>query len=433
MRYIPTMKKIIKISFDLLSSLCLLAVVFSFGAAGLIGGVSMLHQVRGWWQADELVAVQATIDQLSLDDSAGIVKKQRVMAEFFYQYNGKTYHSNRIHVAGDGASAGNEHHDTYKRLQQPFGQQQTVTLWLDPHHPEFAVYDKSLQWQLMLFLIPFVTLFPAISFGAMCALRDIWSTSHGNRLHSGSTLELSADDSELILKGVLSLLFSVITYPIAGLILLQERQAGNWKWLSLVLLAASFYMVWLAGKSAYTRWSLGKLRLKLSQPLLTGVVDLPARLCFETGLGLRLKNAASHYSVKLELLCIREYRDDDSNDSTSLYSRRLDEMHVVHGTQSLDFHLSLPLRIPVSGKNRDKNTEVIWKLQARILDADISFELPVRKGMGKVISAHDLSNLSPQGIYTFPVSGGNANKQSRLYLWLFAVGYPGIVCALAFF
>ncbi|MBC3909669.1 ankyrin repeat domain-containing protein [Undibacterium umbellatum] len=445
------------ISSKLGASLFALVFVIGFGAGGLFGGVlPMSRQVQGWWRADELVAVLARVDQLRMDEHRGKSKTLRVVAEFVYQYNGRTYRSNRINIAGDGSdNIGSYHQDTYARLQQARDSQQKVTLWLDPQEPEFAVYDKTLRLSLFLFLIPFATLFPAVSLGALWALWAIWCKADkeetqsavavtpgqqlaGAQSYAAGRLELQADNSGALGLGLFALFWNLLSFPIAGVVLLQDQQGSQWGWLVLVFPLAGIFLMWAAGKIALARWRLGKVSLSLTQQPYTGIDNLAVRLHIEPGLGLRLQTASTHYPVQIQVQCVHEDRRGEDTTTKTLWAQELGERHVVHGAQSLDFSISLPADMPISGILEHKEVEVIWKLQIKVLDAELSFKLPVRQGMGGQVNARDVLEQQyprePINLFGFPRTPEGTKQQTRNWFWAYGIFFVLIaITAFAIF
>ncbi|PXX41483.1 ankyrin repeat domain-containing protein [Undibacterium pigrum] len=433
------------------ASLFALAFAIGFGVGGwFVGVMPMAKQVHGWWRADELVAVQARVDQLSMHESRGKSRTRRADAEFVYQYNGKTYRSKRINIAGDSSdNIGSYHDEVYATLKQASDSQQTVTLWMDPQEPEFAVYDKSLRLSLFLFLIPFSTLFPAVGLAALWALWAIWfkpdqadaqqttgftsaslpvtemPAMYGAASHAAGRLELPADNSGALGMGLFALFWNLLCFPIAGVVLMQDRHGSRVEWLVLIFPAVGIFILWAAGKIAYTRWRLGNARLGLAQHPYTGISNLAVRVYFDTALGLRMQTASSHYPVQIEVLCVHEDRRGEDTTSKTLWSATLGEMHVMHGAQSMDFNISLPADMPASGTLEHKEVEVIWKVQLKLLDAELNFKLPVRQGVGEQVNAHDLLEQQyprePVNLYGLPSTPSGSKQQTRNWFWAYGI------------
>jgi|GEM_PF-1745717 len=433
------------------ASLFALVFAIGFGLGGwFVGVMPMAKQVHGWWRADELVAVQARVEQLSMHESRGKSTTRRADAEFVYQYNGKTYRSKRINIAGDSTdNIGSYHEEIYATLKQASDSQQTVTLWMDPQAPEFAVYDKSLRLSLFLFLIPFSTLFPAVGLGALWALWAIWfksdqvdaqqaaafmstsapasemSAMYGASGHAPGRLELPAENGGALGLGLFSLFWNLLSFPIAGVVLMQDRHDSHMVWLVLIFPAVGILMMWAAGKIAYTRWRLGDTRLSLAQHPFTGISNLQVRLYLESGMGSRLQTASSHYPVQIEVLCVHEDRRGEGTTSKILWSAKLNEMHVVHGAQSVDFNISLPADMPASGIQEHREVEVIWKVQIKLLDADVNFKLPVRQGVGGQVNARDVLEQQyprePVNLYGLPSTPSGSKQQTRNWFWAYGI------------
>lgn len=441
-----------KISSKLGASLFALVFVVGFGVGGWYGGVlPMAQQLQGWWRAGNLVAVQARVDKLELrEHRSEDGPSYSVDAEFVYQYDGKTYRSKRISVGGDSSDGFNGYnHRTHASLLQARSNDQSVTLWIDPQDPAFAAYDRQIHVKRLIFLIPFATLFPAVSLGALWALWAIWfkpdddeETMPGLQGFAGATgkidwQELNPTPSGAGGLGLFALFWNLISFPIATLFMMNRSGGGYWQYLVLLFPALGVLMivgtVWLA----FSRWRLGKTRLILAKQPYTGIENLPLRLHFDTPLGQRMATGASHYMLKAEVYCEHEDRRGEDTTTKRLWTHELCEQVVMHGAQSMNFTISLPADMPASGKQGHKDIEVIWSLQLKVLAADLRFRLPVRQGVGEQVDASDLIakqyRSEEQRIYGLPKAPKDNSNQTRNWVWVFAIFFISTAISLFFF
>jgi hypothetical protein len=441
-----------RISNKLGASLFALVFVIGFGAGGWFGGVwPMAQQLHGWWRAGDLVAVQARIDKLELREiRAEDGPVYSVDAEFVYQYDGKTYRSKRISIGGDNSDGYNGYNrKTHASLLQARSNDQSVTLWMDPQQPAFAVYDRQTHLNSIIFLIPFATLFPAVSLGALWALWAIWfkpdeeETSgefeefrgNGSQTLSGSSapLELQPESSGAGAMTVFAVFWNLLCMPIATIVYMQKNSNGFLIAFITVFVIVGLVMIWSAFQMRFLRRRIGDPVLILAQQPYAGIEDLPLRLRFDPALGLRMSTASTHYPVQAEVLCEHEDRRGDDTTTKTLWSQELGTKQVVHGAQSLDFNISLPADMPASGTQDHKDVEVIWKFKLKALDAELIFKLPVRQGVGGQVNASDVLARQyprePANLFGLPILPGDTRKQTRNWFWAYGIFF--ILIAIA--
>lgn len=451
-----------KIGGKLGSSLFALVFAVLFGVGGWAVGVyPMFKQLQGWWRAADLVAVQAHINKLELREHEDESTSWQVLAEFEYQYNGQTYRSTRINIGGDSSdNIGSYQRDVHAQLRAARNQDQHITLWLDPQEPAYAVYDRQIRYKRLLFLFPFATLFPLISLGAWWALWAIWfkpdkevadvaaagaGADAGSALTSGHTLsgklEIQPESSGAEL-GFFAIFWSLLTFPLS--ILAVTDGGSNMRFLVLLFPLIGVLLLWLSLRLAFLRWRVGETSLFMAQQPCTGVKDLCMRLCFKLPLGQRMQSAGTYYPVKAEVLCVLEDRRGEDTSSKTLWSQALNSIQILHGAQGMDLKISLPKDMPASGLLDDKDVEVIWKLQIKVLGADIEFVLPVQAGtgQGRKKTLSDLMAVQPdrsiyelpkattqpdRSIYELPKARAPADKQTPKGLW----AYVFLFCMVA--
>ncbi|MFZ6743647.1 ankyrin repeat domain-containing protein [Undibacterium sp. JH2W] len=417
----------------------LIALVFAvlFGAGGWAGGVlPMAKQLQGWWRAKDLVAVQAHINKLELREHNDESTSWQVLAEFEYQYQGKTYRSARINIGGDSHdNIGSYQHDIHAQLLAARSQDQNVTLWLDPQEPAYAVYDRQIRYKRMLFLIPFATLFPLVSLGGLWVLWAMWfrhdedemdAAASGSSLRPGQVqsnkLELQPARSGAVVIGLFALVWNLLSFPMS--ILSVSGGGSNMRFLVLLFPLIGVLLLWLSFRMGYVRWRLGEASLFMAQQPHTGIEDMLLRLRFKLPLGQRMQRAVTHYPLKAEVLCVHEDRRGEDTSSKTLWSQELKAVQVLHGTQSVDLKISLPPGFPASGLQGHKDVEVIWKLQLKVLGADLEFILPVQAGtgLGQQKKLSDLMvNTEERSIYDLPTATAQPGKPSRNSLWVYVI------------
>ncbi|MFZ6844372.1 ankyrin repeat domain-containing protein [Undibacterium sp. RuTC16W] len=392
------MKKIKKISSKIGSSLFALVFAISFIAGGIgVGVMPLAKQIMGYWKAQNLVAVQAHIEKLSLDEHDGEARTYQVKAEFSYSYNALDHRSQRINIGGDTSdNIGDYQRDIYRELQRAKDQEQSVTLWVDPDDPDFAVYDRTIRWMRLLFLLPFASLFPAVGIGACWALWLIWrpSAESVNPVIPAVATEFAqhyqVPFSHLIIKpqqsgalalGIFAVFWNLLAWPISGVALFSSHIGKN----PLVLMVAIFplvgvVMIVLALKLWLARKRVGKPVLVMARAPQVGMSEWAGSIRFIPPLGERLGwlgTPQSGYPVRIECQCDYEDSSGEDTSTTTLWSCLVSDIQLAHATVQTSFFIDFPVDLPVSGDADGRNKKIIWKLVVKLMGDEVIFLLPV--------------------------------------------------------
>ncbi|MBC3917832.1 DUF3592 domain-containing protein [Undibacterium sp. CY18W] len=383
------------------------ALGFGFGGAE-VGVLPMARMVTGWWRAQSLVAVPARIEKLELKRHDGESTTWQVQGEFVYQYQGKEFRSHRINIGGDSIdNIGSYQKDRYAELQRAQTGGQNINLWVDPQQPEFAVVDRQIRLQRLLFLIPFAFLFPAVALVACWFLWVIWrkpvlDENRGDDLVWVQVLNpspqrglLKPEPSGALAAGLFAVVWNMLTLP---LVLLALSDGGfGMRWLLLVFPLAGVLITYYAVRQAYLNWLVGKTALSTAQLLAVGISEARVRLHFFIPLGQRMRTPSMSYDAHISIECLYEDSRGEDTDTRTLWSESLPVITVAHAASCLDTSVNLPDNLPAStawdgdsGKARQK---VIWKLRIKILNHTLEFNLPVSHGVGQVPSPLMLAEM----------------------------------------
>ncbi|MBC7982898.1 MAG: DUF3592 domain-containing protein [Candidatus Obscuribacterales bacterium] len=210
-----------------------------FGAGGAFGILSLAGHLNGWWQARSWQPVAAIVLKTELQESHGDSTTYQVTVHYRYRVNERTYDGTRVGFSRGSDNIGTWQREHYQRLEAAKRAGQSIRVWVDPAQPEHSVIDREIRWGAVVFSIPFATLFPAVSLGALWVLFNVLRTPASE---SGASPKL-ANNANLIKSdaryGVRALWFfaafwSLIAFPIAFLVVPQEF-GRSWVWLLVML------------------------------------------------------------------------------------------------------------------------------------------------------------------------------------------------------
>lgn len=152
-----------------------------FGAVFFLAGLGIsafgFVDLFQYFQAKSYVPVYATIHETDLevsysDDST----TYKVTAQYSFPYEGKVYHSDRVHFAGGYDNIGSFHHDQHRRLERAMRSGETIKAWVNPDNPTESWLTREMRWGLfgfnMIFLVVFGGVGLAIMIGGRIAGRN---------------------------------------------------------------------------------------------------------------------------------------------------------------------------------------------------------------------------------------------------------------------
>ncbi|WP_229210145.1 DUF3592 domain-containing protein [Duganella sp. Root1480D1] len=148
------------------------ALVFTWG--GVWACLRPLYmQLHDSWTANSYVPVPARVESIVLDEwsSKKTGTAYRARGEFSYEFQGSTYHGNRLNFSLTADNKGGYQHALYAKLNKARTFGRPVNLWVDPNNPEFSVYDRSIRWDDSILELVFGLLFTA---GGLYAWRIVY-------------------------------------------------------------------------------------------------------------------------------------------------------------------------------------------------------------------------------------------------------------------
>ncbi len=156
------------------SIFCLLFII-AFGAGGAVGIAGIGAHAGGWLQTRAWQPVMASVQGAQLSESRGRKSTTyRVSAAYTYSVEGKEHRGTRVGYTDTGDNIGSWQEDRYAELDDARRGGRRILAWVDPQQPGNAIIDRELRWGLVLFMLPFATVFPAVSLGELWILIQTW-------------------------------------------------------------------------------------------------------------------------------------------------------------------------------------------------------------------------------------------------------------------
>jgi hypothetical protein len=225
------------------------ALVFAigFGAGGVFGIRNLSNQLDGWWQARSWQSTSATVLDTSLKVTSGEDTLYQVTARYRYLVDGASYEGNRVGFSRGSDSVGEWQRDHYDQLYAAMIQNRSIIVWFDPENPEHSVVDRNIRWNMLVFSIPFATLFPLISLGAIFVLfRTLTAkTTEPGLDPNGPVIRSDAKQSVLTLWGFATF-WGLIAFPL-GFLIIPELFGKSLSWLVVAIFPlVGLGLIWAA-------------------------------------------------------------------------------------------------------------------------------------------------------------------------------------------
>lgn len=132
----------------------LFGVIFFLAGAGFFYGfvactLMEASAMQDWHSANaELLSADLSSHQ-SRNDNGGYTTMYKVVAQYRYQVNNRTYDGNRPSVDTSSSSERDDHYELLNRMQREQQQQGYIVVWYDPENPGKSVYSGSLNWRMI--------------------------------------------------------------------------------------------------------------------------------------------------------------------------------------------------------------------------------------------------------------------------------------------
>ena len=373
------MEKNNSISARIGGTLFLLVFAIGFSWFGMANGVPPLaKQVGRWYQARSYVAVPASVQSSELKTQAGEANTESVQASFAYRYRDIDYVSHRVSSSTSSDNFDSYHRTVQERLRQAQSAGEQVTIWVDPAHPEHALYDRAFRWKPALFMLPFAVLFPAIGLGAWWAIWFVWwGKLDAGRASGPNALRAQSRPGRFVplVMTLFAFFWNMASWPIATLFVGQALEGGSyWTYLVLLFPLVGLGMVWVACGMWRTRWRIGKPMFELLPAAFGDQDALRGRIHFAPGLGIRLDTSQLMHPVRISVKFQQIVSSGDDSTESTLWEQCVLETALARGSLAVDFSVALPDKVPPH--DTSPSTQVAWRLELQTLGAEIGFDLP---------------------------------------------------------
>lgn len=375
-----------------------------FGAFFALPGLFILIMLSGGSVYDAVrmqtwIETDANIISSQVKHYSGDSSTYKVVADYTYSVNGRTYEGDRVSIHSGSDNVGSYHHDMNRKLQRSRGE---VTVFYDPDKPSDAVIDRSLRWEMVGFTSIFGFIFGLVGCGIM-----YFGFKGETRIVSPETAEkpwlsnpkwaenkISSNvKAEMYGLIVFSLFWNLITWPV---LLLNGASIVEEVHPMILLVMAIFpltgiFLIYLTIKSIRQHNAFGKTPLTLTP--FPGSIggQIGGKISFE-------RNISSLTSFPVKVVCLKKHI------SGSGKNRRTNERlvwesdtfarHYTHGIGSgLEFRVDVPDNLPETDINKDSSWHE-WRVDIDSPDIKLkrSFEIPVYR----TAEASEVSYKVPQ-------------------------------------
>lgn len=348
-------------------TLVALAFAILFPLLGFVAGVKPLYEHgENWWRSRTSVAVPARVESLERVEhlSRKRIATYRAKASFRYTFEGRQFVGGQASFYDTPELHGGFQDKLYDELKNSQQRQSLVDIWVDPSHPERAVFNRTLDWETTVWSLPFALLFNGFGLAAWGYIFNLWrpgrNKTMADRLREGRPILLEGTDGTALLF-VFALAWNSFSWPFATIALEHIRANG----LSLAAIAFLFpiaglgliLLTWLQFRN---RWFAGRPVLEI-----TGLSPLRGSIHFSPAIGQRSPPLELMHRVSISLRLVKSVRSSQ-NKPIKIWEHCLQDGPVARGTKVLDF---------VAGPPRERMGEQL-ELVLELAGANYLFHLP---------------------------------------------------------
>lgn len=332
----------------------------------------------------------------------GVNKINRTTATFEYVYQDKKYFSHRTTLLNeDYQGRDNYPKELFDQLNAKFTAGETVTLWLDPQHPEQALYDRSILWLAIIILFPIAFACPIAAIWLIVYVASLWRAPRSaNTEFVGSTrwIAIPAESHKLARSIFLFLLYISLVWPIAPYAWIHFNSVSE----VIVRLGVTVWcVVGLAFLSQIAKAWKAKRRFdglhlliapqdKLDTKSLQGLIKLSPTHVPKSG----SLSAALEVRGRMEYMAWYTGQRNAKKTIPLWKSKELDLL-ASRGVQSLEFDFDFPGKVLLSPYDEELYFNYYWKIRVEIDGSFAEFKLPELTSIPTIIPSRPQFHKRP--------------------------------------
>lgn len=361
-----------------------------FGLPFLCGGLYMTWSLISMLQLAQASQswVEAPADIRSVELEGGETK--RVVASYEYLYEGRKYPGERVGLLQKQDNVGKHHKRLFDRLKEAKQKGLPVVCYVNPEHPEQALLDRTLRWEMVVFHLPFVIVFTLVGAGLTGgvlvagrpylraeALKQTYPDRPWRWRDDWITGEI-ASTAKNDLKAALffAVFWNGISLPGLALFGTGDHDAPWWAVLIFLLFPlVGAWLIWRCLKIFLIRQRFGESVFRLATKpgviggKLAGVIEASDRIEQADG-------------VRLTLSCTKKVGSGDNQKTVVVWQDERVIDRFLDAGEAGRVGVPVDLTIPSDGViSTDTKDDINWKLKALAelpgTDYEAEFEVPV--------------------------------------------------------
>jgi len=133
--------------------------------------VAVLSQLIDAWNMQSWQAVNGQLmssnvsSYQSRNDNGSYTTMYKLEASFNYEVAGDKHIGDRVGINTSSSSDREDAYELMSKLKQDQQQHQSITVWYNPELPAESIYDRSLNWKLLLIMTSFTSIFMLVGAG----------------------------------------------------------------------------------------------------------------------------------------------------------------------------------------------------------------------------------------------------------------------------
>lgn len=360
-----------------------------FGSLFALPGLFLLVMMTGGALYDAVrmqswVETDANILSSEVKHFSGDTSTYKIVADYTYQVNGRTYEGDRVSIHGGSDNVGDYHHETGRKLSRS---SKETTVFYNPKQPDEAIIDRSLRWEMIGFSSIIGFIFALVGCGII-----YFGARGSTEIISPETVDkpwlakpewannkISSDAKTVMYVLIFfSLIWNLMVWP--TLLFNGESIYNEVHPMILPILAifplVGLYLIFLSSKAVKQHISFGKTPLVLT--------PFPGSIGGQIGGKVEFsKHISSLESFPVKVVCLRKNLSSSKQGSNIkehlVWEGNTFARHYSHATGSgLEFSLDVPDNLPETELDKDDHWHE-WRVDIESPEIKLkrSFDIPV--------------------------------------------------------